>query len=35
VIEVWRHGRNKFGTPSSTWVTVTKIHDKFEGDGTV
>jgi hypothetical protein len=34
VTEVQRRWRNEFGTPP-TQVTVTKISDKFEVDGTV
>jgi hypothetical protein len=33
--EVQRRWRNEFGTPPPTQVTVTKIRDKFEADGTV
>jgi hypothetical protein len=35
VTEAQRHWRNEFGTPPPTRLTVTKIHDKFEVDGTV
>jgi hypothetical protein len=35
VTEVQKLWRNKFGTPPTTRVTVTKIRDKFEVDGTV
>jgi hypothetical protein len=33
--EVQRRWGNEFGTPLPTRVTVTKIHDRFEVDGTV
>jgi hypothetical protein len=32
--EVQRLGRNEFGTPPPTFVTVAKLCDKFEEDGT-
>jgi hypothetical protein len=35
VTEVQRRWRNEFGTPPPTHVTVTKIRDTFEVDGTV
>jgi len=35
VTEVQRRWRNELGTPKPTRVTVTKIRDKFEVDGTV
>ena len=33
--EVQRRWRNQFGTPPPTRVTITRIRDKFEVDGTV
>jgi hypothetical protein len=35
VTEVQRRWRNEFGTPPPTRVTVTKMRDKSEVDGTV
>jgi hypothetical protein len=35
VVEVQRRWRNKFGTPPSTQVTITRLRDKFETDGVV
>ena len=35
VVEVQRRRRVEFGTPPSTGVTITRIRDKFEVDGTV
>ena len=37
VVEVQRHWRVEFGTPPppTTRVTITRIRDKFEVDGTV
>jgi hypothetical protein len=34
VVEVQRHRRNEFQTPPPTWVTITRLRDKFETDGT-
>ena len=35
VVEVQRRWRVEFGTPLPTRVTITRIRDKFEVDGTV
>ena len=35
VVEVQRRWRVEFGTPPATRVTITRIRDKFEADGTV
>ena len=35
VVEVQRRSRVEFGTPPPTRVTITRIRDKFEVDGTV
>ena len=35
VVEVQRRWRVEFGTPPPTRVTITRIRDKFEVDGTV
>ena len=35
VVEVQRRWRDEFGTPPPTRVTITRIRDKFEVDGTV
>ena len=35
IIEVQRHWRFEFGTPPQTRVTITRIRDEFEVDGTV
>ena len=35
VVELQRRSRNEFGTPLPTRVTITRIRDKFEVDGTM